>query len=296
VTTTVDPYPTRTATRAAPTHRHEPVVHGTPADGPLDAAALAAFDTDGFLRLDALLDPAETAACLAEVRALGTRTDLEGDPRVVTEPGTTAVRSVFDIHLLSERVAALIAAPRIAGVARQLLGSLVYVHQSRANYKPGFHGQSFTWHSDFETWHAEDGMPTMRALSLVIALTDNHPHNGPLMIMPGSHRTFVPCTGGTPSEHYRDSLKNQQIGVPDERTLTRLAAEHGIQQWTCAAGSALVFDCNCMHGSAGNISPDPRSNLFIVFNSVDNALVEPFAAPGHRPEFLASRDPRPVGT
>lgn len=29
--------------------------------------------------------------------------------------------------------------------------------------------------SDFETWHAEDGMPVPRAVSLSIALTDNYP-------------------------------------------------------------------------------------------------------------------------
>jgi hypothetical protein len=47
----------------------------------------------------------------------------------------------------------------VVGPARQLLGSDVYVHQSRVNFKPGFNGQDFYWHSDFETWHAEDGMP-----------------------------------------------------------------------------------------------------------------------------------------
>lgn len=30
-----------------------------------------------------------------------------------------------------------------------------------------------------------------------------------------------------------------------------------------------------MHGSSDNITPYPRSNLFIVYNSVQNALVRP---------------------
>lgn len=52
---------------------------------------------------------------------------------------------------------------RLLNVARQILGSEVYIHQFRANMKPGFLGKEFYWHSDFETWHVEDGMPSMRA-------------------------------------------------------------------------------------------------------------------------------------
>src|SRR3546814_3200003 len=56
----------------------------------------------------------------------------------------------------------LAADERLAGVARFLLDDTVYIHQSRLNYKPGFQGKEFYWHSDFETWHVEDGMPRMR--------------------------------------------------------------------------------------------------------------------------------------
>jgi ectoine hydroxylase len=55
-----------------------------------------------------------------------------------------------------------------------------------------------------------------------------------------------------------------------------------------------MFDCNVMHGSAGNITPYPRCNLFVVYNSVDNTLVAPFAAPAPRPEHVASRDFTPL--
>jgi ectoine hydroxylase len=49
-----------------------------------------------------------------------------------------------------------------------------------------------------------------------------------------------------------------------------------------------------MHGSGNNITPFPRSNIFMVFNSVENALVEPFAAVNPRPTFIASRDFAPL--
>jgi ectoine hydroxylase len=56
----------------------------------------------------------------------------------------------------------------------------------------------------------------------------------------------------------------------------------------------MFFDSNCMHGSANNITPYSRSNIFIVFNSVHNALVEPFAAPAPRPAYIAARDFTPL--
>lgn len=77
-------------------------------------------------------------------------------------------------------------------------------------------------------------------------------------------------------------------------TLKDLADAHGIRLFTGPAGSAVWFDYNAMHGSGDNITPYPRSNVFIAFNSVDNTAAEPFAAPVRRPEFIGARDFTPV--
>jgi len=116
------------------------------------------------------------------------------------------------------------------------------------------------------------------------------------MIIPGSHGTFVPTVGTTPEDHYRMSLRNQEIGVPDDASLAALVeAGGGVALITGEPGSAVLFDSNAMHGSSNNITPYPRTNLFVVYNSVANALTEPFAAPAPRPEFIASRTFAPVG-
>lgn len=132
-------------------------------------------------------------------------------------------------------------------------------------------------------------MPGMRAVSMSILLTDNTPHNGPLMLIPGSHRHFVGCVGETPEENHRTSLRRQVIGTPDTESLKWLAERGGISAPLGPCGSVLIFDCNTLHGSADNISPDPRSNVFMVFNSVENRLRAPYAAPAPRPWYLASR-------
>ena len=289
-----DGYPTRITGTPEQLPRVHPTVWGTEADGPIDAATLANHETKGYTVVEDTLSVGEVQTYWQELVRLSSDRELARDERVITEAKTGEVRSIFDVHEISDLIAELVRDPRVLDRARQLLGSEVYVHQSRVNYMPGFKGTGFYWHSDFETWHAEDGMPSPRAVSCSIALTDNHPFNGGLMIMPGSHRTFVQCAGETPDDNYKSSLKDQRVGVPSEDDITKMAAEHGIDQFTGQAGSALWFDSNIMHGSGNNITPYPRSNIFLVFNSVENALQEPFAAGAPRPAFIAGRDSTPI--
>jgi ectoine hydroxylase len=296
-----DRYPTRIAGTPTPIERTDPTVWaaepgtvGAVDDagrlaGPLDPAQLAAHEANGYTIVPELLSPGEVRAYSDELDRLAADEAVRADERTIVEKESAEVRSIFEVHRISALIAELVHDPRVLDRARQVLGSEVYVHQSRVNYMPGFKGRGFYWHSDFETWHAEDGMPAPRAVSMSIALTDNYPFNGGLMVMPGSHRTFVPCAGATPDDHYKESLKEQEIGVPSPADITRLAADHGIDQFTGPAGGALLFDSNIMHGSGNNITPFPRSNIFVVFNSVHNALIEPFGAARPRPSFIASR-------
>ncbi|MFJ3819556.1 ectoine hydroxylase [Streptomyces nodosus] len=293
-TPVTDLYPSRGATEVS-VPRQDPVVWGAPGTpGPIPVAGLQAYERDGFLAMDELIGPDEVARYRRELERLVADPGIRADERAIVEPKSREIRSVFEVHRISEVFAELVRDERVVGRARQILGSDVYVHQSRINVKPGFGASGFYWHSDFETWHAEDGLPHMRAVSVSIALTENHDTNGGLMIMPGSHRTFLGCAGATPEDNYRRSLRMQEAGTPSDEALTALADRYGIRLFTGRAGSATWFDCNCMHGSGDNITPFPRSNVFIVFNSVENAALEPFAAPVRRPEFIGARDFTPV--
>jgi ectoine hydroxylase len=285
-----DLYPSRVQDRADLIPRRDPVVYREAGrGGPLASADLDAYEANGFLVKPSLFTPQEIAEINDELLAWIRSADTAGLEEAITEPGSGAVRSVFRVHELHPRFGRLARDPRLADAARQILGSDVYMHQSRVNLKPGFTGKEFYWHSDFETWHVEDGMPRMRALSVSLALTDNHPFNGPLMLIPGSHRVYVACVGATPEDHYKHSLKKQEYGVPDPQSLTALATEHGIETPIGPAGSAVFFDCNTMHGSNSNISPFPRSNVFFVYNSLANRVQDPFCGLAPRPEHIATR-------
>ncbi|MDT9696062.1 ectoine hydroxylase [Streptomyces sp. P17] len=294
MSTITDLYPSRGATEVT-TPRRDPVVWSPPgAQGPISVPDLQSYERDGFLAVDQLITDDEVTVYRQELERLVTDPGIRADERSIIEPQSKEIRSVFEVHRISEVFAALVRDERVVGRARQLLGSDVYVHQSRINVKPGFGASGFYWHSDFETWHAEDGLPNMRTVSVSIALTENYDTNGGLMIMPGSHKTFLGCAGATPKDNYKKSLQMQDAGTPSDEALTSLATRHGIRLFTGRAGSATWFDCNCMHGSGDNITPFPRSNVFIVFNSVENKAVEPFAAPVPRPTFIGARDFTPV--
>ncbi|WP_055568965.1 ectoine hydroxylase [Streptomyces atriruber] len=291
---TSDLYPTRGAEEVL-IERKDPVVWSEPgAAGPITAGDLAGFERDGFLAIDQLITPDEVRVYHAELERLINDPAMRENDRSIVEPRSQEIRSIFEVHRISEVFGKLAADPRVVGRARQILGSDVYVHQSRINVKPGFGATGFYWHSDFETWHAEDGLANMRTVSVSIALTKNHDTNGGLMIMPGSHKTFLGCAGATPKDNYKRSLQMQDAGIPSDETLTHLASDHGIRLFTGEAGSATWFDCNAMHGSGDNITPYARSNVFIVFNSVENTAVEPFSAPVRRPEYIGARDFTPV--
>lgn len=291
-----DLYPSRHAASAELLPRLDPVVHGDwNPDAPISEAQATQFDRDGYLVLKGVFSDAEVA------HLQGAASKLLADPAaldaetIVAEPQSREIRSIFEIHRQSDAMARLASDARLADVARFLLGDEVYIHQSRLNYKPGFKGKEFYWHSDFETWHVEDGMPRMRALSMSVLLAENTPHNGPLMVIPGSHRTYLTCVGETPDDHYRQSLKRQEYGVPDEDSLAELAHDHGIVAPTGAPGTVILFDCNLMHGSNGNITPFPRANAFLVYNAVSNRLEKPFGVDKPRPWFLAHRGaPEPL--
>ncbi len=285
-----DLYPSRAGSIEPGLHpRVDPVVHAAAgAESPLDQPLLSRYERDGFLILRDLFTAAEIAALQRELQQLRDDPLLRRREEAITEPDSGELRSIFRVHALSALFGRLVRDPRLLRVARHLLGDEVYVHQSRLNYKPGFRGREFYWHSDFETWHVEDGMPRMRALSISIALTDNSEQNGPLLLIPGSHRHYVACGGVTPENHYRKSLRRQEYGVPDDASLARLA-KAGIVSAAVPAGSAILFDCNTMHGSNSNITPLPRSNVFFCYNAVSNPLRQPYCGRAPRPEFIAAR-------
>jgi len=274
--------------------RQDPVVYG---DGPLPAGLTEEqaqfYEEKGYLAIEGLFSPQEVEVFNQELKYLTSSEKIREAEKTITEGDSNLVRSIFRVHQFSPLFDQLSRDKRILDIVHHLLGGEVYIHQSRINLKLPFLGRGFIWHSDFETWHIEDGMHRMRALSASISLTDNYEFNGPLMMAPGSHQKFVSCVGEgkTPEDNYKKSLgATPVVGIPDHENIAQLINEGGLVALKGKAGSVVFFDCNTLHASANNVSPFPRSNVFLVYNSVQNTLQEPFLKLKPRPPFLAERE------
>ena len=183
------PYPSREVGELAGSHfypRREPVLYSKDygLSPGLSSEQAKFFDENGYVVLPSLFSQNEADSILSELKALMEVSPAHSvsDPRVVTEPNSHKVRSIFEVHKHNSLFNKLSRDERLVRIAQQILNDDVYIHQSRINFQQEAVGTGFMWHSDFETWHLEDGMPQMRSVSCVVMLSDNHSYNGALMV------------------------------------------------------------------------------------------------------------------
>lgn len=255
------------------------------------STARRAYERDGWCATPEPLADHE----IARLRTSVDRISREERPEVVHEHGTRAVRAIHGCHRFDAACARLVRLPRLVDLAETLVGGPVYVYQFKVNLKPPVQGGAWPWHQDFAFWHREDGMPRPDAVNIAVFLDEVHEANGPLQLIPGSHRLGLLDTaaGGPPGapaggdwrRHVSADLEHTVPGPVAEA----LAAEHGRRLLTGPAGSCVAFHPSVVHSSSDNVSTGPRAMALVTYNSVGNA-------PGHpvRPEFLVDRDTTPV--
>eukprot|EP00164_Ancoracysta_twista_P000228 GFYU01000327.1.p1 GENE.GFYU01000327.1~~GFYU01000327.1.p1 ORF type:complete len:404 (+),score=106.71 GFYU01000327.1:326-1537(+) len=272
--------------------RQEPVVFGETREGLLTEERANHYNERGWVLVPGLFDAEEITAMKNKVHEVRETLPAD-DTRLVYEEGRPMVRSVFNVHRFVDMFSMLSREERILSVVSQILGEDVYVHQSRVNCQQGGVGNGFDWHSDFETWHYEDGMPRIRCLSAVVLMDDNYAFNGSLMIVPGSQNYFVGTYGETPADYWKTSLsmRDVQVGSTTNGDIAHFAQTRGMGIDVCegTAGSVLFFDCNVLHGSNSNRTPFNRENVFFAYSGVSNRLGAPLDGIG-RPEMIATRD------
>jgi ectoine hydroxylase-related dioxygenase (phytanoyl-CoA dioxygenase family) len=256
---------------------------------------LRAYEEDGYLFLPGYLTSREVDVLVAELP----KVFAEDGPRRVLEKNGKSVRSVYGAHTLSPTFERLVRHPKLVIPCEQILGSSVYVYQFKINAKLGLVGDVWEWHQDFIFWHKEDGLPESRALNAVIFLHDVNEFNGPMFLIPGSHRygmIDVPGQATVPAAYAEspDWISNLTADLKysiDPSTLKILVSEHGIVAPKGERGSLLFFHPNVAHASSPNLSPFDRTVAIVSYNSVENL---PRPQKERRPDFLVADDYRPV--
>jgi ectoine hydroxylase len=252
----------------------------------LSPEQLRAFDEQGYLFFPNCFSEDEIALLRAEAESI-----LKLDRQEVWREKTGAPRTAFAAHTFSEVFGLLARHPRLIEPLRQLFGEDVYVHQFKLNAKAAFEGDVWQWHQDYGTWQRDDGMPEARAMNIAVFLDEVMPINGPLLLIPKSHKQGVFQAG-------HDTLTTSYpLWTLDKETVTRLTngAEHGGQPGIVAPtgkpGSVLMFHGNLVHASPPNITPYPRKIVYLTLNAVSNYIRNPT-----RPEYIAHRDFTPIQT
>ena len=239
---------------------------------------VAHFHTEGYLFLPELFTPDEVAALRTEAD------DIYAEPRPeVWREKSGAPRTAFAAHTYNEAFGLLGAHPRLIRPVEQLFGEQLYMHQFKINAKSAFDGEVWQWHQDYGTWARDDGMPEPRAMNIAVFLDEVTHINGPLMIVPRSHRH------GTLAAAHDVSTTSYPLWTLDNETVTKLVDEGGIVVPIGKPGGVLMFDGNLVHGSAGNITPYPRKIVYLTLNAISNYIRTPT-----RPDWIAHRDFTPI--
>jgi ectoine hydroxylase-related dioxygenase (phytanoyl-CoA dioxygenase family) len=184
------------------------------------------------------------------------------------------VSKVFILHTWDPVFAAFARAPRLLEVIGEALGPDVDCFLSQFIFKnPGAIGQP--WHQDslyfpFEPDHQ---------VGVWLAVTDATATNGPLSVLPGSHREPV-------HEHVPDRRPDANLGYTEIVDVDF----GGAQQVLMRAGDLLVFDSHLMHRSTDNVSEGRRAAMvyhYATAGTVDHTyarLREERDAMGEMPE------------
>jgi ectoine hydroxylase len=122
-------------------------------------------------------------------------------------------------------------------------------------------------------------MPEARAMNIALFLDEVTEFNGPLYLIPRSHKQGVIDAG-------HDTLTTSYpLWTLDKETVGHLAEVGGIVAPKGKPGAVLLFHSNMVHASAPNISPWGRVIVYLSLCHVDNHIRQ-----FKRPEWIAHRD------
>ena len=250
---------------------------------PIDQQWVDEYKAKGYITVNGLFSPKEVAVLN---QATADVIQMDG-PQVMRERNGLP-HVIYGMHLLDKRLAALAHHPKLVGIAQQLLGKPIYVHQSRVNAKQTG-GAIVNWHQDFGTYHRVDGVPRPDGIMIAIFLNDVYDYNAPLMAVPGSHVEGVVSQASTLTEAQdRDGAAKYRYDITMEK-MSELIDKYGLEHIVGPAGSIVFMNMQVVHGSTVNITPLKRVILYLNVCTTDNQGTA-FA----RPEYLAARDFSPI--
>jgi phytanoyl-CoA dioxygenase PhyH len=172
-------------------------------------------------------------------------------------------------------------------IIADLVGPDLKFHHSKLNFKWAEGGEQVKWHQDITYWPHTNYSP----LTAGVYLYDCGSDQGPLMVVPGSHK-------GELFSQYND--RDEWVGCLSDADVKAVPVKTA-DELTGPAGSITIHNCRVVHGSPPNLSDLGRPLLLNVYSAADafpytaNPLPSRYAGTivRGRPARWAHHDPRP---
>ena len=227
--------------------------------GQLNDDDVAHYREHGYVVIENVLTGAqlarardETAAIIATTPALDQSDDVY-DLEESHTAGRPRVRRIKSPHEVRPFFWDLVCAPNLVNPAARLLGPDIRLRGSKMNMKAAGFGAPVEWHQDWAFYpHTNDDV-----LAIGVMLDDMTEDNGPLMMVPGSHR-------GPVFDHHNGGVFcgaiNARSGGLGFATAVKL---------TAPAGSISLHHVRMVHGSGVNHSGRSRRLLLYELAAAD---------------------------
>jgi ectoine hydroxylase-related dioxygenase (phytanoyl-CoA dioxygenase family) len=168
-------------------------------------------------------------------------------------PNNPRVRRIKTAHAHHPEYGRLVRHPKIIAVLQDLWGPDIRFDTAKLNLKSAGFGAPVEWHQDWAFYpHTNDDLAAVGVMFDEMELT-----NGPLMIIPGSHR-------GPIFDHHAGGVFCGAMD-PANRDVDFSSAIPLIGE----AGSITVHHVRAVHGSAPNFSDMDRRLLLFQFRNAD---------------------------
>ena len=219
------------------------------------------YDRVGAIVVPDVLSPAEVAELRAvtdgfveRARAITTH-DAIYDLEDSHSPAQPRVRRIKAPHLHHAAYAALVRHPKIVAVLQDLWGPDIRFDTAKLNLKSAGFGAAVEWHQDWAFYpHTNDDLAAVGVM-----MDDMELENGPLLIIPGSHKDPVV------HDHHGEDGRFCGAMDPGKQEVDYRAAV----PLTGRAGSITVHHVRAVHGSAPNTSNRDRRLLLFQFRAAD---------------------------
>ena len=220
---------------------------------------VASYHDNGYLVVENVLSPEKLAELRAETDAIVAAAagveasddlyDLEDSHR----PDNPRVRRIKEPYRHNAWFKRHLADSDVTDIVAQLIGPDLRVYGGKMNIKAAGYGAPVEWHQDWAFYpHTNDDV-----LATGMLLDDCDEDNGPLMVLPGSHK-------GPVYDHHNDGAFCGAFD-PDAAGLDVSSAV----KLTGSAGSMTIHHVRAVHGSALNVSNRQRRLLLTEYAAAD---------------------------